>query len=349
MNKKSNNDNMLIHQSIHDWVHTNRLYEVQFFYYCLIVAFWIFVGMQTFGLEIQSLSHAQNLLLNFMYFWVLCGLMIGSVWLFCQTYEKEKYNKYINTLNQQIQENLNDDEKEIIWEVIEKNGFLLPQNAQRWALLFLGCCWLFELFFITSWVKDLKLIWTPNWVMELIEWVRANTDFVSDPGVNHQLFGVNIKPSDTILYQMFPHNSERAFLSSDFGASTALFQIWRSFTFPFIFIAFSIILWKPLDWLGFRKIDPQYICGFSLRSIRSFIFATFATLGMSLLLFGNIFRFFASLNDTALLIFDINNGWLGEFFWYFSFIFSILAVKLIYGWLVFWKDLITHIIRLITN
>lgn len=340
MNKKSNNDNILIHQSIHDWVNTNRLYEVQFFYYCLIVAFWIFVGMQTFGLEIQSLSNAQNLLLNFMYFWVLCGLMIGSVWLFCQTYEKEKYNKYINTLNQQIQENLNDDEKEIVWEVFEKNGFFLPQNAQRWALLFLGCCWLFELFFITSWVKDLKLIWTPNWVMELIEWVRANTDFVSE-NVKPKLFAIYITSNETILYQMFPN--ERSFLSSDFGASTALFQIWRSFTLPLKFILFGIILWKPLNWLGFNKIDPQYI-----RSIGSFIFAVLATLSMSLLLISLSIFIFKSLDMTAMVIYTIS-GWLKEFFWYFGFVFSIIAIKLFYGWLIFWKNLITHIIRLITN
>lgn len=105
----------------------------------------------------------------------------------------------------------------------------------------------------------------------LIEWVRVNTDFVSDEEVNHQLFFVRIKPSDVELYQL--HTSERVFLASDFGAATALFQVVRSFCFSLIVFSLATIIWRPLDWLGFHQINPR-----NIHSIGSFIFSSVATL-----------------------------------------------------------------------
>lgn len=325
----------LVHPDyMHDWIYTNRIYEVQLFYYGLIIAFWVVVGFLTLGLELSP-SKTHNLAFNFIYFLILCGLMIVSFWWFCETYERNKYKKYLSKVRQEMKNcQLTPESKRFAWLFMEKNGYLLPSNWVKWSFLGLGCCWLFELFFITSWVQDLKLVWQPNWVIGLIEWVRANTDFVSDEVGKHHFFGVNIKQHrEKNLYQMFPINTERAFLASDFGASTALFQVWRSFTFPFVFLMISIILWKPFNWLGFSNIDPRYI-----RSIRKFIFAGLATCGMSLFLVAIVIRFL-SLDISAMLILNISN-WSGEFFWYLVFVFAIVAIKLIYGWFLFWKNLI---------
>lgn len=329
----------LVHTDyMHDWIHTNRIYEVQLFYYFLIIAFWVVAGFLTLGLELSS-SQVHNLGLNFIYFLVLCGLMIVSFWWFCETYEKNKYKKYLSKVRQEMKNSqLTPEEKRFTWLFMEKNGYLVPSNWVKWSFLGLGCCWLFELFFITSWVQDLKLVWQPNWVIGLIEWVKANTDIISDKAANYKLFSVDITIRDDVLYPMF--SSERAFLASDFGASTALFQVWRSFTFPFVFLMISIILWNPLNWLGFSNTDPRYI-----RSIFGFLFSSICTLGTSLFILGILFRFVHSLDTTAMLVFHLH-GWVDEFFWYFGFIFAILAVKFILGWFLFWKYLILYFFSL---
>lgn len=132
----------------------------------------------------------------------------------------------------------------------------------------------------------MALVWEPRWASALIEWVRANTDFVSDEGVNHQLFFVRIKPSDVELYQLY--TSEREFLASNFGGATALFQVFRSFCFPLLLGAFATIIWRPLDWLGGLSIDPR-----NIHSVGSFLFSSVATLAMMLLFVSIILYFFS--------------------------------------------------------
>lgn len=104
------------------------------------------VGMFSLGFEINGFSPAKNLFFNFMWYLSICVLMITSLIVFCNTYEANKYQRYLTTLEQEIEEYLNDEEKEVIWEVIENQGHTLPTNKQRYAILFLGCYVLFEVF-----------------------------------------------------------------------------------------------------------------------------------------------------------------------------------------------------------
>lgn len=178
----------------------------------------------------------------------------------------------------------------------------------------------------------MALVWEPRWASVLIEWVRENTDFLSDEGVNHQLFFVRIKPSDTELYQLY--TSEREFLASSFGAVTALFQVFRSFCFPLLLGAFATIIWRPLDWLGGLSVDPR-----NIHSVGSFIFSSVATLAMTFFLFFALYYFV--LGESAKMLLEIE-FWKEKFFLNFNLVFMVLAIKFIIGWFVFWKNLSLH-------
>lgn len=77
---------------------------------------------------INGFSPAQNLFFNFMWYLSICALMITSLIVFCNTYEVNKYKRYINTLEQEIEAYLSDEDKETIWDVIENDGHTLPNK-----------------------------------------------------------------------------------------------------------------------------------------------------------------------------------------------------------------------------
>ena len=73
--------------STHDWVMSNRLYEVHIFYYILIITFWIIVGGSSLGFEIGDFGLQANLLFNFIWYLVLCLLMVVNLIFFYHAYE----------------------------------------------------------------------------------------------------------------------------------------------------------------------------------------------------------------------------------------------------------------------
>lgn len=271
--------------TIADWLVSNRLYEDNLFYYALIICFWFFIGFIFLGFEINGYSQAQNLFFNFVFYLFICTMMaLCPVWFrlfFGKTHTAKREQKLHAHLD-----GLDDDDRQEVVAYLNETGQLAMRPIQRWALVFLGSYFLFEVFFISAWVKDMALVWEPRWASVLIEWVRDNTDFVSDEGVNHQLFFVRIKPSDVELYQLY--TSEREFLASSFGGATALFQVFRSFCFPLILFAFATIIWRPLDWLGGLSVDPR-----NIHSVGSFLFSSVATLAMMLLFVSIILYFFS--------------------------------------------------------
>lgn len=178
----------------------------------------------------------------------------------------------------------------------------------------------------------MALVWESNWANVLIEWVRDNTDFVSDEGVNHQLFSVRIKSSDEELYQLY--TSEREFLASNFGAATALFQVFRTFVgLPFSLLSMAMILWRPVEWLGFTRLDPRHIHSFG-----SFIFSSIATfVGTFFLIFTLFYNM--HLDESAFMLLGIE-FWQAKFFFNFSLVFAVFFIKFMVGWFLFWKQLI---------
>lgn len=318
---------------IQDWLVSNRLYEDNLLYYALIICFWFFVGFAFLGFEISGYSQAQNLFFNFLFYLFICVMMaLCPVW-FRLFFGKTHTAKREQELQQALDELDEYDRAEVEAELAHTVG-LAMRPAQKWALIFLGSYFLFEVFFISAWVKDMALVWEPRWASVLIEWVRENTDFLSDKErVDRKLFSVYIKPSDTELYQLY--TSEREFLASSFGGATALFQVFRSFCFPLLLGAFATIIWRPLDWLGGLSVDPR-----NIHSVGSFVFSSVATLAMTLL-FLSITLYFIFLEMSAILLFD-KQHWVDGFSWNFAFIFAVLSIKFIYGWFVFWKNLFLH-------
>lgn len=316
-------------EQLPDWLFSDRLYENSLFFHTLIMVFWFFVGFAFLGFEIYGFSQQMNLLFNFIFFLLICVCMaLCPIWFWLIFKKTNTAQRELELYN--ILDDLDDEDYWQLRQELYQTGGLPMQPIQRWALVFLGCYFLFEVFFISAWVKDLALVWEPSWATWLIEWVRANTDFVSDEGVNHQLFAVCIKPKDVALYQLYA--SEREFLASGFGGATALFQAFRSFGFLLILGAFAVIMWRPLDWLGFAHIDPR-----NIYSVGSFIFSCLATLAMALL-FLSIILYFFFLDMSAILLFN-KQHWVDGFFWNFAFIFAVLTIKFIYGWFLFFRNL----------
>ncbi len=317
--------------TIADWLVSNHLYEDNLFYYALIILVWFFIGFSFLGFEIDGYSQTQNLFFNFLFYLFICVMMALCPFWFRLFFGKTHTAKREQELNQALNELDEYDRAKIEAELLHTGG-LAMRPVQRWALVFLGSYFLFEVFFISAWVKDLALVWEPKWASVLIEWVRANTDFVSDEGVNHQLFSVRITSDDIELSRFY--TSERAFLASDFGGATALFQVVRSFCFPLILFAFATIIWRPLDWLGGLSVNPR-----NIHSIGSFVFSSVATLAMT---FFSLFVFYyMALDISAAMLLGVE-FWKDRFFFNFNFVFIVLAIKFICGWFVFWRNLLFH-------
>ncbi|STZ00522.1 Uncharacterised protein [Moraxella lacunata] len=318
--------------TIADWLVSNRLYEDNLFYYALIICFWFFIGFAFLGFELEGFSLQQNLFFNFVFYLFICTMMaLCPVW-FRLFFGKTHTAKREQELQQALDELDEYDRAEVEAELAHTGG-LAMRPVQKWALIFLGSYFLFEVFFISAWVKDMALVWEPRWASVLIEWVRENTDFLSDKErIDRKLFSVYIKPSDTELYQLY--TSEREFLASSFGGATALFQVFRSFCFPLILFAFATIIWRPLDWLGGLSIDPR-----NIHSVGSFIFSSVATLVMTFFLLFSLYYF--ALQESAIMLLGIE-FWKDKFSLNFVFVFMILAIKFICGWFLFWRNILFY-------
>lgn len=284
---------------IEEWLMEHHLYADDLFYYALIICVWFFIGASFLGVEFLALTQTQNFFINALWYLMICGCMALCPLWFHLFLKKRHLNHQNNLLSQKLNE-LNDHDRQAVIDYLDDFGFI-KRPIQTWALVFLGAYFLFEVFFIMAWVKDMVLVWQPDWATALIEWVRANTDFVSDKGVNHQLFAIRIKSNDTELYQLY--TSEREFLASDFGGATALFQVFRTFCFPLLILSMISIFWKDLVH-GLHEIDPRY---------GSYFFASIGGMAMNFLSLGFIFYFCHSLNETAKLLLGISY-WIDNFF-----------------------------------
>lgn len=313
--------------TIKDWLVSNRLYEVHIFYYTLIVAFWIIVGFFSLGFEINGYSQLQNLFFNFIWYLVICVLMTVSLTIFYNTYETNKYEKYLKTLEKEIAENLTDGEKEIVWDLIKEQGHTLPTNKQRYAMLFLGAYLLLELFFISAWVKEMRLIWQPDWVVSVIEWVLEHTELVSiSTGGDFFSFSVILKSND-FLYQYY--QDKGVFLNSELGKSAMLFVFLKFIaSFP-ILVALSIVVSKVLNWLGINHLINR-----ANSSVWGFIWTS------ALMMFGllMVLIFFMLSGDIAsntiiLPIVTKNQGWVDAFGWNFMYIGVVFGLQLFFEWL----------------
>ncbi len=170
-NKQNNNENVL------DWMRSNRIYEEYLFKYAIILVFIGAIGFFTFGFELQGLSLQYSLLANFIYFIVLTVAMaLTPLWYKLLFNRGSQRQKHIEEIKKNLEKIEDVEQRQAIKKHLESNGELPPRKAQRWALIFLGWCFLFEMFFVSSWVKDMVLVWQPDWVNSVVHWIQVNTN-----------------------------------------------------------------------------------------------------------------------------------------------------------------------------
>lgn len=329
--------------STQDWVMTNRLYEVHIFYYVLIISFWVIMGILSLGFEVNGQSMQTNLLLNFVWYCVLCALMTGSLLLFHHTYEMNKYQKYLAILEQEIEEHLTDAEKEIVWDVIEEQGHILPTSSQRCALLFAGGYFLFELFVVSSWIKDRTLIWQPDWVLAIIEWVKSNSTVVSVSADGGSLFSFSaFITKSNLLYDYYQDG--RLFLNSEFGKSAMFISFIKLVSFLPMIFASCLVFWKMFGW-----ISGNHLMRRASSEVWGFIWVSALVLFMTFIMLLGILAIIIGMNfDMRILpIISGTKGWIDVFGWNLFYLCYVFGLHLLCRWLyLIFRPLINPFINL---
>lgn len=328
--------------TIADWLISNRLYEDNLFYYTLIICFWFFIGFIFLGFEINGYSQAQNLFFNFIYYLIICACMAFCPFWFKFFFSKTHTAKREQELNAHLNE-LDDDDRQEVVAYLNETGQLAMRPAQRWALVFLGSYFLFEVFFISAWVKDMALVWQPDWVMGIVEWVRGNTN-LPPLNVDRKLFDLDIGlSSDKILHTMY--ESETEFLDSEFGKSALLFHFFRFINAPLIFISIHMLLYRSIGWSGINrfKVKEEYrnLCDL----LKSYLWVSFLAFFCVLMIVGTILLI-QSLEISARMSMNIVI-WIDSFYLNFCFVFAVISVLILISWLKMSKKLILNIINFI--
>ena len=314
--------------STHDWVMSNRLYEVHIFYYILIITFWIIVGGSSLGFEIGDFGLQANLLFNFIWYLVLCLLMVVNLIFFYHAYEVHKYQRYLAALEQEIEEKLTDDEKEIVWDLIQEQGHTLPTNKQRYALLFVGCYALFELFIVSSWIKDMTLVWQPDWVLAIIEWVKSDARLktVSESG-GLFAFSAFIIDSD-LLYNYYQDG--RLFLNSELGKSAMFISFIKLVSIVPIVYSLCLVFWQMFGW-----ISGNHLMRRASSEIWGFIWVSALVLFMSFIMFLGISAIILDMTGDIRILPIISGvrGWLDVFGWNLFYLCYVFGLHILYRWL----------------
>lgn len=317
------------HDTIKDWIMSNRLYEVHIFYYTLIIIFWVIVGFVSLGFEIGSFSSTQNLLLNFVWYLTVCLLMITSLIIFCNTYEANKYKRYLDTLEREIEEKLTDEEKEIVCDLIQEQGHTLPTNKQRYALLFVGCYALFELFVVSAWIKDMTLIWQPDWVLAIIEWVKSNSTVVSVSANGGSFFSFNaFITKSNLLYDYYQDG--KLFLNSELGKSAMFMSFIKLVSFVPVIYSLCLVFWKMFGW-----ISGDHLMRRASSEVWGFIWVSSLVLFMNFVMLLGILAIIVGMNfDMRILpIISGKLGWLDVFGWNLFYLCYVFGLHISYRWL----------------
>ncbi|MGK8266066.1 hypothetical protein [Moraxella nonliquefaciens] len=308
---------------------SNRLYEVHIFYYTLIIIFWVIVGFVSLGFEIGSFSSTQNLLLNFVWYLTVCLLMITSLIIFCNTYEANKYKRYLDTLEREIEEKLTDEEKEIVCDLIQEQGHTLPTNKQRYALLFVGCYALFELFVVSAWIKDMTLIWQPDWVLAIIEWVKSNSTVVSVSANGGSFFSFNaFITKSNLLYDYYQDG--KLFLNSELGKSAMFMSFIKLISFVPVIYSLCLVFWKMFGW-----ISGDHLMRRASSEVWGFIWVSSLVLFMNFVMLLGILAIIVGMNfDMRILpIISGKLGWLDVFGWNLFYLCYVFGLHISYRWL----------------
>jgi len=320
-------------ESIQEWITSDRLYEEYLFFYLLICLFWFFVGLFSIGIRIPVFNDLQNLAFNTVWFLILCvALSFPKFW-----YRLIKgKNAYLFQATAKVYETLGSiedvEQREQVHTQITSNGKLPPNRLETLSLAFLFAFILFDILYTRCWIRDLSLVWQPDWVNMCIGWVHNN---LSMPPISEdrQIFNLWFDDghNDTVLKEYF--GDEWAFLASPFGDAAMFYHFIRVMMFVPILAALSIVLWKPLKSLGMQQIDPRNIHSVMsfLRSCAwSLIFAFFMAIGM--------WGFLTNTTWFTLGLID-QEAWFNNLYINGLYLFIVFGIRFFYGWFVFWKNI----------
>ena len=324
--------------TIADWLVSNRLYEDNLFYYALIICFWFFIGFIFLGFEINGYSQAQNLFFNFIYYLIICACMAFCPFWFKFFFSKTHTAKREQELHARL-DGLDDDDRQEVVAYLNETGQLAMRPAQRWALVFLGSYFLFEVFFISAWVKDMALVWQPDWVMGIVEWVRENTDSRSLPdGGSLFDFSSRIGRDDFLLNY---YQTETEFLASELGKSAMLFTFWKFISFFPIVFALMGAFGLMSGWLGIGAIKER-----SQTNLWGFIVSTAFLCGAGLMALMSVIMVIVVSDDTKIIPLATNKiGFLILFKWNILYIFTMIFLILVINYILTITSFINNLLR----
>lgn len=290
------------------------------------------MGFFTFGFDVSAISPVANLGLNFLWY-----LLIATAMYFTPTLHQLFFRGHSISRQEKIQEKINkiDDiqARDELQNYYKLNGRLPPNRRQVLALTILFWILLFELFFINAWVKgeDCHLAWQPFWIEAIWQWMNEHIN-LPPLNINRDIFDVELK--GTIFSGKY--TNEEVLLNTPLAKSGFIFNFWRILTFIPVLVCLYVILSQAIDWLGMTKINPA-----NIHSVGSFIWSSIATLIMSVLLFATLF---VGLSATTLIYIPTvlgNDYWLNIVVLYIMMIINnIFALKLLWGWGIFWKRIL---------
>lgn len=326
--------------NIQNWMHPNRLYEDNLFYYTLIIVFWFFVGFSLLGFELDGYSLKQNLFFNFLFYLFICFCMALCPFWFKLFFAKTHTAKREQEINHHLDE-LDQNERVEIETYLAQTGQLAMRPMQKWALVFLGSYFLFEVFFISAWVKDLQLIWQPKIIIYIIDFGITNTG-IPPFNINRSLFMINIKHMPDYIQNFYV--TEFDLLNSMHGHTLILFRMIKVFLLPFVLASLFILLLKPLKQLDFNRINPNYN-----HNLWDFIWSISLSLIIMVMFAGSYLFLVMIIGDDF-----VNSLAQGKFQWlntipYYIFTYSIclLFFKSIIYWIIFWKKIISKLFSFI--
>lgn len=318
-------------QNILRWMASERLYEEYLFFYIIILVFWAAVGFFSFGFEIEGYSQPENLFLNFLLFIFLAIMMVFTPFWYRLIFGTEaRLQRRTQEVYEQVEKIQDEEKRKAILRYLERDGALPPRKLQKWCLIILGWCVIFELFFISAWIKDLHLVWQPEWANTAITWIRSNTvDLISGGNnIGTGIFLVDIKDSG-FLSLIF--SSGQDFLYSDIGNTVLLFHFFHAVMFWIVLFSLIILLWKPIDWLGFDNLNPNKING-KRRFFFCIIVSIISMIAFCLGGFGILFQdvsYHLRINPLLKKEYYLSSFWINIIF-----IFTIFGLKFFSAW--FW-------------
>ena len=324
-------------KSVQEWIASSHLYEENLFFYFLINLVWYFIGVVTLGFKVSGLNTTSNLLLNFM--WCVClwaavcfpdfwyRLILGEdAYLFR---EEEKFQDILDVIQ-------DEESREEAAAYLEESSSRLMRRSEILALGFLFMVLLFDVFYCTAWVKNLALVWQPDWVTACINWVKSN---LALPPIYQKwdLFTLDYASDYSGTGRMLTEKfgDEFQFIQTPFSNTLFFYHFIRCVLFVPIVAALSYVLWQPMQLMGNSDKDPaniRSIMGFIRTCAWSIVMGFFLVLA-SLTLITDITRF------AEYILFAKGIGVITVMYFFIA-----LPVRFFAGWLVFFKRVILKLI-----